>query len=179
MFFFEKVGKILSNYIIHFKGLKLGKHLFEFDVNDRFFEFFPEGEISNGVLNVGVELIKHSTMLELDFNINGNVDVLCDRCLEPMTIPLSYNGRLVVKFGETLDLSNDELWVINENEYELNLAQYIYESICLSLPIQRYHGIDGTSAEGCDPAMLSRINKVEKTVAAKDPRWDKLNDLMN
>lgn len=175
------MGKILDKYIIHFKGLKVGKHLFDFEVNDQFFDQFPEGEIKKGLLNVSVELDRHINMLELSFNIEGEAEVLCDRCLEPLIIPLSFEGSVIVKLGEVVegDNDNDELWVINENEHELSLSQYIYESICLSLPLQRYHGIEGTSAKGCDPTMLSRINQVEEKVIKTDPRWDKLNELRN
>lgn len=169
------MAKVSDNYIIHFKGLKIGKHLFEYEVNNLFFDQFPEGEIKHGNLNVSAELDKHSTMLELNINIEGMVEVACDRCLEPVIIPLIFAGRLIVKYGEIVDTENDELWIINENENELSLAQYIYESICLSLPIQRYHGIEGTSQQNCDASMLTRINRVEDITKNNDPRWDELN----
>ena len=179
MFFFEKVSSILDRYNIHFKGLKQGKHLFEFGVDNTFFEQFPEGEISKGDLKVTVLLHRHSTMLELEFNIEGKVEVACDRCLEPINIPLSYEGILVVKFSQIADESNDELWVLSENEYELQLAQYIYESICLSLPIQRFHGMEGTDKEGCDETMLKRISQVDESKRKVDPRWDKLSEFLS
>lgn len=172
------MSKIFDKYIIHFKGLKVGKHLFEYEVKSVFFDQYPEGEIRKGDLKVSVLLDKHTTMLELHFSIEGSVEVLCDRCLEPLTIPTSYDGRLIVKFGEEVETINDELWVVNENEYELNLSHYIYESICISLPIQRYHGILGTDIKGCDPTMLKRINKGPDTKKSNDPRWDKLNELL-
>ena len=175
------MSRILDKYIIHFKGLKVGKHLFEFEVNDLFFEQFPEGEIKHGLLRVNVELDRHTNMLELSFFIEGDVELVCDRCLEPLMVPLEFEGRIIVKFGEIAegDNDNDELWVVSENDHEISLSHYIYESICLSFPIQRYHGIPGTSKKDCDPIMLSRINHVEEKVTKTDPRWDKLNNLRN
>ncbi|HOP03476.1 MAG TPA: DUF177 domain-containing protein [Tenuifilaceae bacterium] len=118
-------------------------------------------------------------MLELSFSIIGNVEIPCDRCLKPMSLPLTYEGDLVVKFSQITDDSSDELWVLSENEHELKLAHYIYESICLSMPIQRYHGMEGTDKDACDKNMLGRISQVDETKRKTDPRWDKLSELLS
>ena len=126
-------------------------------------------------------------MLELDVDIDGEVEVLCDHCLEPFVIPTSFEGKLIVRISDSIqeNLNNDDVWYINTNEYEINLAHYIYESICLSLPIQRYHGILGTSEKECDKGMLEKLTKLSRPhnsgsgPSDGDERWDKLKDLMN
>lgn len=175
------MSSILNIYTIHYKGLKVGSHSFEFEINDRFFKEYPEGEIECGKLVANVQLQRHSTMLEFFIDITGQVEVTCDRCLDPFNLPIEYSGRLIVKIGNDEISDNDELWVVSENEHEVNLAQYIYESICLSLPISRYHGIEGSSENDCNPQMLSRIGSVgsiePKTNGTTDPRWDILKNL--
>ena len=42
------------------------------------------------------------------------------------------------------------------------LSQYIYESICLSLPYQRVHPVGSDGKSGCDPDMLARFNIVSE-----------------
>jgi uncharacterized metal-binding protein YceD (DUF177 family) len=179
------VSRVINQYSIHYKGLKIGKHHFEFEVVNEFFEEFAEGEIKRGNLKAFIELNRHSTMLEFSFTIMGEVEVSCDRCLEPFMLPVSYKGDLFVKIleGELLE-NDDEFWLIGSGEHEVNLAHYIYESICLSLPIQRYHGMLGTKKSDCDKTMLKQIKKVAASVPAKekniediDPRWEKLKDL--
>jgi uncharacterized protein len=180
------VSKILNRYLVQFKGLKVGEHIFNFDVDDAFFGEFEGSEISKGDLTVDVNLHKHSNMLEIDVDIEGEVEVLCDRCLEPFVIPTFFEGKLFVRISDSIDeeVNNDEVWFINSNEHEINLAQYIYESICLSLPIQRYHGILDTSFEECDKEMLDKLNKLsynqpKSQNEGSDNKWDKLKDFMS
>jgi uncharacterized metal-binding protein YceD (DUF177 family) len=186
--FSEEVSKILNRYLVQFKGLAVGQHVFSFDVDKAFFDEFEGGEISNGRLSVEVILNRLSNMIELDFFIEGDVEVKCDRCLEVLTIPTEFEGKLVVRISDSIDESevSDEIWYVSSNEHELSLAQYIYESICLSLPLQRYHGILGTSTDDCDSEMLERLqtlsldeNQEVREADSTDSRWDKLKDLMN
>ncbi|PKP39509.1 MAG: DNA-binding protein [Bacteroidetes bacterium HGW-Bacteroidetes-15] len=178
------MNKVLSRYIVQFKGLNIGKHIFRFDVDNAFFEQFEGSEISKGDLNVSVVINKHSTMLEIDFDIDGDVEVLCDRCLDPFTIPTSYEGKLFVRISDSIpqDETFDDIWYVNSNEHEINLSQYIYESICLSLPIKRFHGILNTSEAECDRTMLEKLNQLSASEKKEiknngvDQRWDKLRN---
>lgn len=180
------VSKILNRYLVQFKGLKVGKHIFTFDVDNAFFAEFEASEISKGDLTVEVTLHKHSNMLEMEFDIEGEVEVLCDRCLEPFVIPTTFEGNLFIRISDSIeeDENSDDVWFINSNEHEVNIAQYLYESICLSLPIQRYHGILDTSEEDCDQEMLEKLNKLSQiqpndSKNVEDNKWDKLKDFMN
>ena len=181
------MSKILNRYLVHFKGLKTGKHIINFDVDNAFFEEFEGSEISKGSLSVYIELERMVNMMEFDIDIDGEVEVLCDHCLEPFVIPTSFEGKLIVRISDTIQENEniDDVWYINNNEYELNLAHYIYESICLSLPIQRFHGILGTSEKDCDKGMLDRLTQLSDPQSNGsnrgdgDERWDKLKDLMN
>lgn len=178
----------LNRYTVHFKGLGTGKHIFNFDVDKAFFDQFEGSEVSNGNLNVEVELDRHPNMLELDILIEGNVEVQCDRCLEPFMIPANFEGKLVVRISDSIEVeeNNDDIWFLSSNDYEVQLAQYIYESICLSIPIQRYHGMLGTSQDGCDKEMLQKLNMLSSSTEESKPeepqtdsRWDKLKDIYN
>ncbi|MDD3891915.1 MAG: DUF177 domain-containing protein, partial [Bacteroidales bacterium] len=127
----------------------------------------------------------HSNMLELYFSIEGKVEVVCDRCLERFFMPISYNGDVFVKILDSIpdEEKDEDEWYISSNESELDLAHYIYESICLSLPIQRFHGILGTLEEDCDKEMMERLNDLsvkdnDSQDNKHDPRWDKLKDLL-
>ncbi|MEG2365470.1 MAG: YceD family protein, partial [Alistipes sp.] len=70
-------------------------------------------------------------------------------------VPIHFEGRLVVKFSDEIDEYDGEVMWISPSASEVDLAQYIYESIVLSLPYQRVH------PEGmCDPEMLARFKIV-------------------
>jgi uncharacterized protein len=180
------VSKILNRYLVQFKALTVGKHILSFDVDDAFFDEFEGSEVSKGDLTIDLTLQKSSNMMELDFYIEGDVEVLCDRCLEPFTIPTTFEGKLIIRISDSIDEDeiNDDIWYVSSNEHEVNLSQYIYESICLSLPIQRYHGILETSIDDCDKDMLEKLNQLSLAKAKEsdnkgDNRWDKLKDIMS
>jgi uncharacterized metal-binding protein YceD (DUF177 family) len=150
----------LDKYTLKFKGLSAGTHRFEYVVDDAFFAEFPEGEIRRGDVQVVVEAQKQPSMVVLDFRMTGGVDVACDRCLGEFRMPLEYTGRLLVKFAEEPPESDGEILWLHPAGGEVNLAQYIYESIVLSLPFQRIHPLDENGNPTCDPEMLKRFRIV-------------------
>ena len=74
--------KQLSAYKIPYLGLKLGKHLFDFEIDDTFFEHFEhhEEDLTNFKVFLDIELEKQSTMINIVFKFAGSVDGPCDRC---------------------------------------------------------------------------------------------------
>jgi uncharacterized metal-binding protein YceD (DUF177 family) len=168
-----------KDYIIQFAGLSLGQHKYEFEISDKFFESLDYSEIKQGRINVVLNLIKQSTMMILEFEIKGTVKMECDRCTGEFDMPLSGNYRLIVKVGghETGD-EDDDIITIAANEHELDLSQYLYEYVTLSLPIRRVHPEDKEGNSTCDQEMLKKlddhiIGEEDKT----DPRWDNLKNI--
>jgi len=77
----------LRQYAIPFRGLKEGKHYYEFIADNSFFEQFDFSEVKKGLVKINVELIKHSQFLELHFSLNGRVMV------HPTGIPMVTPGQ--------------------------------------------------------------------------------------
>ena len=150
-----------DTYLLRFKGLSSGKHRFEYGVNDEFFARFEGSEVSRGDVRVEVEVNKQPSMLTFDFRMEGDVEVMCDRCLGAFRMPVAYVGRLLVKFAEDPPESDGEVLWLHPAEGEVDLAQYIYESIVLSLPYQRVHPLDADGNPTCDPEMLRRFRIVQ------------------
>lgn len=183
---------VVKKYNIAYKSLGAEEHSFEFRIDDSFFDTFENSEISKGQADVIVKVSKGAGVVNLDFDINGVVTVECDRCLEDCELPVNYTGRLIVKFTESeLDdterYDGDVLW-LNPAEDVINIAQYIYESIVLSLPYQRVHPENGTGQNACNPEMLGRFKIVseeefdkmtahEEQRMSDNPEWDKLRQL--
>ncbi len=146
---------VTKAYSIAYKGLKNGRHEFAFEVDGSLFEAFENPEIHDGACKVTVALTRSETMLRAEVAIEGYVVVACDRCLEDCRVPVAFAGELLVKFSDEIrDYDGEVLW-LSPAETEVDLSQYIYESIVLSLPYQRVH------PEGeCDPEMLGRFRIV-------------------
>lgn len=144
--------EIAKRYTIAYKGLADGKHEFSFEVGRALFSSFDCEDVRGGEFRVNVCMDKSQSALTLDVRIAGEAVVECDRCLEDCALPVDYEGRLVVKFSDEIDDYDGEVMWIPSSEPEVDLAQYIYESILLSLPYRRVHP-DGE----CDPSMTARF----------------------
>lgn len=163
----------LSEYIIKFEGLKQGTHFYEFNVDNLFFEEFDCFEFEKLSFKIDLEFEKQSTMMLLTFNIAGNITVPCDRCLDEVEIDVDGEEKLIVKFGNEEYDETDEILVLPEHEYELNVAKYIYEYININLPQKRVH------PEGlCDQDVIDKLEKIEQKIESDvDPRWLTLKDI--
>lgn len=174
-----------KEYSIQFVGLSIGGHLYEYTIDDKFFEDLDYSEIKKSNIGLKVNLLKQSTMMILQFEISGTIKTECDRCMEEFDLPIGGNYKLIVKIGgsDTGDEEDDDIITIPANEYELDLSQYIYEYIMLSIPIKRIHPDDLQGHTTCNKEMLKKLNtflieeekEEEKTT---DPRWDGLKDIM-
>nr|WP_315189839.1 DUF177 domain-containing protein [uncultured Flavobacterium sp.] len=173
-----------KEYLIPFIGLKLGKHHFEYQINNKFFEIFDYNEFQNSDIKVNLVLEKKSTMLELAFKHKGTVNVPCDLTSEDFDLPIKSKMNLIVRFGEAFNNDNEELLILPHGEFEIDIAQYIYEMIVLSVPLRRVHpGIKDGSLKTEALTKLKELAVKEKKEEKKeeeniDPRWDKLKQLL-
>ncbi|MDR3235480.1 MAG: DUF177 domain-containing protein [Prevotellaceae bacterium] len=152
--------KYVDNCILAFKSLSSGKHIFTFDIGDAFFDSFENSEIEHGNFSVEVILEKRAALLEFFIKINGNVKVACDRCLDELELPVNYEGRLLVKFSHVQDDADDaddadDVIIIEPTENEIDLSQFLYDSINVSLPMQRVHPEDQ-----CNKEMIEKLNEL-------------------
>ncbi len=95
-----------------------------------------------------------------------------------------------MNFGDDYNDENEDLLTIPHGSYEVNIQQFIYESVILNLPSRRIHpGIeDGTlQSDILDKLeeLRPRANKEDKKDIEEsqegptDPRWDSLKKLLN
>lgn len=168
-------------FVIPFKGLKIGKHDFVFEIDDKFFDGFEGSEIHKGKIEVHLILDKKPTMLEFDFHLHGNVLVTCDLCLDELEVTIEYNSKLFARFGDVTEEQTDEIIVLSHAEHEIDVAQYIYEFSHLSLPYKRVHPNDDREKSTCNKDMLKKLDEyiVRNQHEETDPRWDDLKNLLN
>ena len=157
---------------IPFSGLSLGHHSFEFRVDDAFFTTFDYDEFSDCNITVQVDLEKTERFLKLDFQFNGRCFVPCDRCLDPVQIPIHHSETLIVNFGTETDFDS-EVWTVSPKEHELILDRFIYETLVLQRPFSVMHDI-----KDCNPDMLAKLQAPTQP-KTEDPRWDTLKALKN
>lgn len=167
----------LRNYDVAFAGLKEGKHQFQFEVGEAFFQLFEaEQEFTNPRITVDVELLKRTTFLEFHLHARGTIQLICDVYVEPYDHPIDENLKMIVKFGEDYDELSEEVAVIPFTDYAYNIAQLIYEMVVLAVPMKKL----------CPAAAAEAAEEEEKTAAQEpeaddseemDPRWAALKKL--
>ena len=170
-----------KEFIIPFSGLKLGAHSFEYQINNTFFESFEYFEFNEADIEVKVNFNKTSTVMELEMEAHGTVNVACDLTNEPFNQEVSASLPLVVKFGDEFNDEDDEILVIPHGQHQFNIAQYIYEMIVLSVPQKRIHpGVeDGTlKSEALKKLQELQPKESKKDKNITDPRWDALKNLL-
>lgn len=169
----------MKEFLIPFVGLKLGKHRFDYQINNKFFQEFDYHQFEDATITVELVFEKKATLLELSFKHQGSVNVPCDVTGEQFDLPIKGKLNLVVQFGEEYNDDNEELLVLPHGEYQVNVAQYIYEMIVLSVPLKRIH--PGVKDGSVDVSNYERYITCEQPKEQKeevDPRWAKLKDLL-
>jgi uncharacterized protein len=113
-------------------------HIFEFEVNDAFFEAMEYSIIHKGNVKAGLELDKRETMMIARFWVDGVVSADCDRCNTPLDLAIAGEYKLVYKFG-TEESEDESLVVLHPDDYELDVTNALYELITVSLPMRILH----------------------------------------
>ena len=169
-----------SEFLIQFIGLNDGSHRFDFKIDNTFFEGFDFLDFQNAQVQVDLVFEKKSTLLELNFTVKGHVIVPCDITTELFKLPIDTDFRLVVKFGPVENLDDDEILILPHGSHEIQVAQYIYEMIVLSVPHKKVHpGIAGGTLKSEVLEKLKDLQPQGNTQSdGTDPRWDKLKDLL-
>ena len=175
----------MNEYVIRFSGLKDGNHQFNYEIGSPFFEQLVHSEIQNATLTVDVDFEKKPNMLIVNFEIEGKVEIMCDKCTDDFDLTIETDDELIYQFGE--GISDDEkIIILPENEIEIDLTQAIYEVTCIAIPSRRVHP-DGE----CNQEMLKDMdnylmveedevepsNDITDDEDEVDPRWKALNKL--
>ena len=185
------VMRKLDAYKIDLKGMKDNTYSCEYVLDNHFFSEIDAPEIHAGNVNVALTVRKTAGIYELSFDIDGVVQVTCDRCLDDMDQSVSSKDVLKVKLGDDY-LEDGELVVIPEEEGEINVAWYMYEFIALDIPIKHVH------EEGkCNSVMEGKLSQYLRTLADEedalsedesgdssmhdniDPRWNELKKIID
>ena len=159
-----------NEFIIPFVGLKQGKHVFEFDITDAFFETFEYSIIQKGKVHIEFTLDKKDTMMVGEFQLEGSVETSCDRCNDSIEVPIEGEFRLVYKF-DNKESEDEALVIIYPEEYELHIKDTLLEFMTVLLPIRTIH------PQGeCNEEMMQLLNEYLITSLDEDEDDEDLDD---
>lgn len=155
------------DFEIAFVGLKPGKHEFDYEIGDKFFEAYQQQDFKNCKAKVKLLLEKNTaSFMMLKFEIGGTLEVTCDRCGNDLPLELWDEFRILVKLVEEPDTMNDEeddpdVYYISRNESHLHVQDWVYEFINLSIPMQKTCTPKDAGGTGCNEEVLAMLNKLD------------------
>ena len=134
----------MKSIIIPLNDWAAGERKFHAQADLEFFQQFDNSEILDANVSVEIRAVKDGrNKVEADLHLKGTVTVPCDRCLDPVEIPV--------------EAAPSEILSPSAVEVEWDLSQAVYDFVCLSLPLQRLH------PEGkCDPNTVRFLSHKEQ-----------------
>ncbi len=172
------MGKF-SEFKLPLKSMPVGSHGFEYHLGGEFFVNMESCDIQDADLNVKLSVTHKSDVYDLFFEITGEITLLCDRCLDEMRQDVDTDYHIVVKYGDKYCDDSDEVLVIPENDNYLNVANLIYDTVSLSIPIMHVHPEGLCNEEMSEVLGRHQSHGVDESEGARDmdPRWAKLKEL--
>jgi len=168
-----------SPLLVKFSGLKEGIHNFNFDIGKKFFESFEYNDFIDVDIIAKLKLEKKKNMLNLDFLFSGKVKVPCDLTMEPFYIDINTDYSVIVKFAASKDSADDKIIFLSTGASNIDVSNIIFETIVLETPQKRVHpGIEDGSLKSEMLDKLEDLKPKEIFVNKRDPRWDKLKELL-
>ncbi len=128
-------------------------------------------------LAVRIDLDKTHSQAALHVFVQTAAVYPCDRCLEPVTIPVDTDFRLVYAHDNSAEHGEDESEIrqIDNNDPVIDVSEDVRDAALLCIPMRRICGEDENGEPTCKDAIPPEHNA--ETQRTNDPRWDKLKSL--
>jgi len=159
---------------IAFVGLKPGLHEYDYEVDSKFFQDYKQTDFSNCQAKIKLTLERNTSFLMLKFEVGGNMDVVCDRCGNNLGMELWDEFNLIVKLVENpaeMNVTEDDpdIHYISRTESHLHVADWIYEFVTLSIPMQRSCKEEEIGGPQCNKEVLEMLKKMEEVNKGNNP----------
>lgn len=173
-------------YSVDIPKLQFGLNDDTFAIDSAFFAEFEFSPIHEGQLKVAASIDRLTTHLDAKFHFTGQIQIECDRCLEPYPYALDFETRIVFTFDDELEFDTDEVILIDPSAPTIFLAQDFYDLIVLEIPLRR---VPEAEVHLCAPQVLELLGlnpdgspkapapEEEEEEEIIDPRWQALNKL--
>ncbi len=170
---------------IAFVGLKPGVHVYEYRIEDKFFVPYGKQDFENCIANIKLSLEKNNGFMQLKFDIDGTVNTACDRCGNTLPMQLWDEFNIIVKMVDDPEIMNEQeedpdVYYISRGESHLHLADWIFEFINLSIPLQKMCSKEEMGGPKCNLEVLEKLKKMEEqTLKDSNPVFKGLDKFKN
>lgn len=164
------MGKFTA-FKVPLKSLNQGVHEFEYHLDKTFFSNMESADIHDADITASLTVTYKSDLYDMDFALEGDVTLLCDRCLDDLHYPIEAGYHITVKYGEDYDDSSDDLLVIPESDNNINVAYMLYDTVALAIPMKHVH-----PAGKCNRQMSAVLKKHSAGASGDDSLENELID---
>lgn len=168
---------------IAWQGLKPGVHVYQYELDDKFLdEKQAERDFKDLDAQITLKFDKKNDFFLCHFDIDGSVTVPCDRCGDDFKMRLWDEFDLVIKLtggeaGDEMDEDADVVF-IPRSETVIDISNWLYEFVMLSVPLQRVHPDKADGKSGCNPEAIKLLDQLsEPDEAPKNDIWKGLEAL--
>lgn len=159
---------------IAWQGLKSGVSIFEYELNDRFFEEGEEKDFKDLDAQVTLRFDKKINFFLCHFDIDGSITAPCDRCGDDFKLRLWDEFDLLIKLtgAEDAEEKDEDADVVflSRSETVIDFRDWIYQFLMLSIPLQKVHPDKADGTPGCNPEALKLLDKL--TESGEEPKND-------
>lgn len=168
----------MEKFVIDIYKMRNKLHQFEFEVDEVFFSSLEQELVKSGKLKAKIDLEKNDSFIGMDVNIQGTVELICDRSLDPYEHPIEEHRKVIFKYGDQEQELDHDVVMITNNTQQLDIGKYIFEFVGLALPMKKLHPRFEDNDDELGSLVYSSSDNSDSEIQAEtDPRWTKLNDL--
>lgn len=184
------VADKVNDFIIDLRRMTVDKVSRHYTLDDAFWAASEYEDITGGEVTADVEITTVGDDFRVRFQIEGTVNVPCDRCLDDMPQPIAVDESLMVRLAKQDEEVDENLITINEMRGTLDVSWIMSEMVAVTIPVQHMH------EEGaCNPEMMERLAAMqvgtfqsdeentgdtsEDSHQAVDPRWNELKKIID
>ena len=169
--------KELKEFCIPFSSLKLGPNFFDFEIDKSFFDIFNYYRYSSCNISLNLEFRKENLLMDLRFSYSGYCEVICDRCLDLVKVPIINKFNCLIKFFlQEQEIIKEDIIYLPKESFEYNIGQLFYEYFIVNFPKRVIH-----EKKQCNNKQIKLMRKYsQKQIRTEeDPRWNILKELKN
>lgn len=137
-----------------------GRRSWDFDIDAAFFRDMESAEVTDADVKVHLDIVKRGDLYDLTFLCRGDLQIPCDRCLDPISHEVDTQYHTVVKYGEEYNDESDDLLILPQSSVVLNVADMIHDTLVLTIPLRHVHP-DGE----CNREMTAALNRHSSGIA--------------
>ncbi|WGH24865.1 MAG: YceD family protein [Candidatus Shikimatogenerans bostrichidophilus] len=114
---------------------------FKFFINSNFFKEFlkEEEDYLNPKINIIIKKKNKNSYIVLKIYFIGVITLICDITLNKFLFKINKKKKLNIFFSNNYNNKSDNNIFLPLNTIRINIAQYIYDSVILMLPIKKIH----------------------------------------